>query len=199
MTDLSPLVFFVKTLFLVSLKIGRVENEAILHTYIKNTYSTKTTYKNKEMYFIYELSPLYKKSLTSQFTWPVERVIWRNALTKYKWRGLLCREWIPKCVALSMGHREIGYFPHHVLPVFCLRCRVRQLIVYFGSLRSTLAEGAVHPHPRRSTHWFVHLRRCRIRHFTSLVAPAGVDVIAFTATNAREASLRTNGREKLPY
>ena len=32
MTDLSPLVFFVKTLFLVSLKIGRVENKAILHS-----------------------------------------------------------------------------------------------------------------------------------------------------------------------
>ena len=61
-----PLFFFVKTLFLVSLKIGRVENEAILHTYIKNTYSTKTTYKNKEMYFIYELSPLYQKSLKAQ-------------------------------------------------------------------------------------------------------------------------------------
>ena len=67
MTDLSPLVFLVKTLFLVSLKIGRVENEAILlHTYIKNTYSTKTIYKNKEMYFIYELSPLYQKSLKAQ-------------------------------------------------------------------------------------------------------------------------------------
>ena len=66
MTDLSPLVFLVKTLFLVSLKIGHVENEAILHTYIKNTYSTKTTYKNKEMYFIYESSSLYKKSLKAQ-------------------------------------------------------------------------------------------------------------------------------------
>ena len=66
MTDLSPLVFFVKTLFLVSLKIGRVENEAILHTNIKNTYSTKNTYKHKEMHFIYELSPLYQKSLKAQ-------------------------------------------------------------------------------------------------------------------------------------
>ena len=67
MTDLSPLVLFVvKTLFLVSLKIGRVENEAILHTNIKNTYSTKNTYKHKEMHFIYELSPLYQKSLKAQ-------------------------------------------------------------------------------------------------------------------------------------
>ena len=66
MTDLSPLVFLVKTLFLVSLKIGRVENEAILHTYIKNIYSTKNTYKHKEMHFIYELSPLYQKSLKAQ-------------------------------------------------------------------------------------------------------------------------------------
>ena len=66
MIDLFPLVFLVKTLFLVSLKIGRVENEAILHTNIKNTYSTKNTYKHKEMHFICELSPLYKKSLKAQ-------------------------------------------------------------------------------------------------------------------------------------
>ena len=61
-----PLFFLVKTLFLVSLKIGRVENEAILHTNIKNTYSTKNTYKHKEMHFICELSPLDKKSLKAQ-------------------------------------------------------------------------------------------------------------------------------------
>ena len=66
MTDLSPPFIFVKPLFIVSLKIGRVENEAILHTNIKNTYSTKNTYKHKEMHFIYELSPLYQKSLKAQ-------------------------------------------------------------------------------------------------------------------------------------
>ena len=66
MTDLSPPFIFVKPLFIVSLKIGRVENEAILHTNIKNTYSTKNTYTHKEMHFIYELSPLYQKSLKAQ-------------------------------------------------------------------------------------------------------------------------------------
>ena len=66
MTDLSPPFNFVKPLFIVSLKIGRVENEAILHTNIKNTYSTKNTYTHKEMHFIYELSPLYQKSLKAQ-------------------------------------------------------------------------------------------------------------------------------------
>ena len=66
MTDLSPPFIFVKPLFIVSLKIGRVENEAILHTNIKNTYSTKNTYKHKEMHLIHELSPLYQKSLKAQ-------------------------------------------------------------------------------------------------------------------------------------
>ena len=60
MTDLSPPFIFVKPLFIVSLKIGRVENEAILHTNIKNTYSTKNTYKNKEMHLIMSCLPFIK-------------------------------------------------------------------------------------------------------------------------------------------
>ena len=70
MTDLPPLVkkIEIENVFFVSLKKGLLESEDILHTSIKNTYFTKNTWKNKEMHFIFELSPLYQKSLKSQFT-----------------------------------------------------------------------------------------------------------------------------------